>query len=98
MSDPGPGQDAAAGEVLRSRRFLPLFLTQALGALNDNLFKNALVVLVAVENGSSGAVIVPLAGAIFILPYALCSALAGQLADRFDKAAQIRIIKLAELP
>jgi acyl-[acyl-carrier-protein]-phospholipid O-acyltransferase/long-chain-fatty-acid--[acyl-carrier-protein] ligase len=82
--------------LLRIRRFLPLFLTQALGALNDNLFKNALVVLVVFRTAEGGPALVALAGGLFILPYALFSALAGQLADRFDKSLLIRVTKLFE--
>ena len=82
--------------LLRTRRFLPLFLTQALGALNDNLFKNALVVLVVFRMAEGGPALVALAGGVFILPYALFSSLAGQLADRFDKSRLIRITKLFE--
>lgn len=82
--------------LLRSRRFLPLFVTQALGALNDNLFKNALVVLVVFRMAEGGPALVALAGGVFILPYALFSSLAGQLADRFDKSRLIRITKLFE--
>jgi acyl-[acyl-carrier-protein]-phospholipid O-acyltransferase/long-chain-fatty-acid--[acyl-carrier-protein] ligase len=82
--------------LLRSRRFLPLFVTQALGALNDNLFKNAIIVLVLFR-GSGQAWLVPLAGGIFILPYALFSAIAGKLADRLDKARLIRLTKLYEV-
>lgn len=83
--------------LLLTRRFLPLFLTQGLGALNDNLFKNALVVLIVFRGRESGAVLVALAGGVFILPYLLFSAIAGQLADRFDKARLIRINKAAEI-
>ena len=83
--------------LLRTRRFLPLFLTQALGALNDNLFKNALVVLVVFRAAEGGPALVAMAGGLFILPYALFSALAGQLADRFDKSRLIRVTKLFEL-
>ncbi|MBV9736491.1 MAG: acyl-[ACP]--phospholipid O-acyltransferase [Acidisphaera sp.] len=83
--------------LLRSRRFLPLFLAQALGALNDNLFKNALVVLVLYGSAGGGAMLVPLAGGLFILPFALFSSLAGQLADRHDKSRLIRITKGCEI-
>ncbi len=86
-----------SGALLQSRRFLPLFLAQALGALNDNLFKNALVVLVVFRMAEGGPALVALAGGLFILPYALFSALAGQLADRFDKSRLIRMTKLAEV-
>jgi len=84
--------------LLGSRRFLPLFVTQALGALNDNLFKNALVVLVLFDvSQSGGTVLVELSGGVFILPYALLSATAGRLADRMEKSQLIRMTKLAEL-
>ena len=86
-----------SASLLATRRFLPLFLTQAMGALNDNLFKNALVVLVVFRTAEGGAPLVALAGGLFILPYALFSALAGQLADRFDKARLIRFTKAAEV-
>ncbi len=82
--------------LLRTRRFLPLFLTQALGALNDNLFKNALVVLVVFRMAEGGPALVAVAGGLFILPFALFSAPAGQLADRFDKSRLIRVTKLFE--
>lgn len=86
--------------LLGRRRFLPLFVTQALGAFNDNLFKNAMVFFVVYELYSdprqeeqfSG-----LATALFILPFFLFSAVAGQLADARDKAALIRLVKLAEI-
>lgn len=85
-----------ATRLLNSRRFLPLFLTQALGALNDNVFKNAFVVLVIFQATKGGPLLVALAGALFILPYALLSSLAGELADRFDKSRLIRLTKLFE--
>ncbi len=83
--------------LLRTRRFLPLFLTQALGALNDNLFKNALVVLVVFRSANGAPGLVALAGGLFILPYALFSAVAGQLADKLDKSRLIRWTKAFEL-
>jgi len=91
--------------ILKSRRFLPLFVTQFLGAFNDNLFKNALVMLIlfrlAVDEGGGGGlggeVLVTIAGGVFILPFFLFSATAGQLADKFDKARMIRGVKLAEV-
>lgn len=87
--------------LLARRRFLPFFLTLFLGAANDNMFKFAFTVLAtysAAEWGnmdpkSAGAVI----GGIFILPFVLFSATAGQLADKFDKAALIRFIKNLEI-
>ncbi len=83
--------------LIRSRRFLPLFITQALGAVNDNMFKNALVVLALFRMAHSGPVLVALAGGVFLLPYALFSATAGQIADGFGKPAMIRLVKLWEL-
>ncbi len=86
--------------LLASRRLLPLFVTQFLGALNDNLFKNALVILVAYQETTSPRateIVVTIAGAIFIVPYFLFSATAGQLADRFEKQRLVRITKLWEI-
>jgi acyl-[acyl-carrier-protein]-phospholipid O-acyltransferase/long-chain-fatty-acid--[acyl-carrier-protein] ligase len=87
--------------LLQSRRFLPLFVTQFLGALNDNLFKNALVILIlyrlAEAAGLDGQILVTVAAGAFILPFFLFSATAGQLADKFEKARLIRLIKLAEI-
>ncbi len=83
--------------LLRARRFLPLFTAQALGAFNDNLFKNALVILILLRAGQGGAALVAAAGGIFIFPYVVFSSLAGQLADRFEKPRLIRINKAAEV-
>ncbi len=83
--------------LLASRRLGPLCLSQACGALNDNLVKNALIVLALFRTGSGGAGLVALAGALFIAPYALLSATAGQLADRFDKSRMIRFVKALEV-
>jgi 1-acyl-sn-glycerol-3-phosphate acyltransferase len=87
-------------ELLRRRRFGPFFWTQLLGALNDNLFKNALVILIAF--GAAGSALSPdtlvnLAGGIFILPFFLLSATAGQLADKVEKSRIIRAVKLLEI-
>lgn len=84
---------------VRTQRFLPLFLTQFLGALNDNLLKNALIMLVTyrLATGGNAQLLVTLAAGLFILPFFLFSATAGQLADKFDKAALTRIIKIAEI-
>jgi len=83
--------------LLASRRFGPLCLTQTCGALNDNLVKNAMIVLAMFKAGADATSLAALAGALFIAPYALLSATAGQLADRFDKSRVIRIAKLAEV-
>ncbi|MED5547262.1 MAG: MFS transporter [Pseudomonadota bacterium] len=87
-------------QLLRARRFLPLFVTQLLGAFNDNLFKNAMVLFVvySVYNSeSSEAIFSAVASLIFVAPFFLFSALAGQLADMRDKATIIRLIKLCEI-
>jgi MFS family permease len=87
--------------LFTKRRFLPFFITQFLGALNDNLFKNALLVIVvskAITAADSNTnFITNLAAGLFILPFFLFSTLAGHLADRFDKAYLIRRIKFAEI-
>ena len=86
--------------LLGERRFLPLFITQFLGAFNDNLFRMAMVVLVTytiLKDPAQEASFSALAGALFILPYFLFSAISGQLADARDKAKLIRIIKTAEI-
>jgi len=88
-------------KLLSSRRFLPFFVTQFLGAFNDNVYKNALVILItytAMDNaGLSPQIMVTLAAGIFILPFFIFSAVAGQLADKWDKALLIRYIKFAEI-
>jgi acyl-[acyl-carrier-protein]-phospholipid O-acyltransferase / long-chain-fatty-acid--[acyl-carrier-protein] ligase len=89
--------DYKRGPLLSSRRFLPLFVTQFLGALNDNLFKNALVVLALFQSVAHGPMLVAIAGGVFILPYLLFASIAGELADRYDKARLIRLTKLLEL-
>ncbi len=87
--------------LLKKRRFLPFFITQFLGALNDNVFKNAISILVVYQavawSHLSPQVLVPIFSALFILPFFLFSATAGQIADRYEKAKLIRIIKFAEI-
>jgi MFS family permease len=86
--------------LLVRRRFLPLFVTQFLGAFNDNLFKTALVMLITfriVSDEHREAVFNAIANGLYILPFFLFSAVAGQLADRRDKAAIIRWVKTAEI-
>ena len=84
-----------------SRRFLPLFLTVILGAANDNVFKNAMVILVlyfiAGQAPVGDSVLVTVALGLFVLPFFLFSATAGQLADKFEKSRLVRKIKLAEI-
>ena len=86
--------------LLRTRRFLPIFLTQFLGAFNDNLFRTSMVMLVIYgiyRDATQEATFSAIAGGLFILPFFLLSALAGQLADERDKAAIVRIVKTAEI-
>lgn len=87
-------------QLLRKRRFLPLFITQLLGAFNDNLFKTAMVLFVVYQvyndpTSESGFSVI--ASGLFILPFFLLSALSGQLADTRDKAKIIRIVKFCEI-
>ncbi|ABV85488.1 MFS transporter [Shewanella pealeana] len=87
--------------MLFSRRFLPYFVTLCLGALNDNVFKNVLLLLVTYSQVELLPIdinlFVNLAAGLFILPFLLFSAHAGQVADSVDKALLIRILKLLEL-
>ena len=86
--------------LLKQRRFLPLFVTQLLGAFNDNLFKNAMVLFVVYgvyNDETQETLFSAVATAVFILPFFLLSALAGQLADTRDKARIIRIVKFCEI-
>jgi len=86
--------------LLKQRRFLPLFCTQFLGAFNDSVFKNALIILFAFSTTKTllnPNTLVNLCALLFILPFFLFSALAGELADRFEKSSLIRLIKLAEV-
>ena len=98
-----------SGSLLSDRRFGPMFWTQFAGAFNDNFFKNALVILVVFkvaaalpEDGTlvfglGRTAFAPLAGAVFILPFFLFSAIGGQLADKYEKSQLVRAIKLAEI-
>jgi 1-acyl-sn-glycerol-3-phosphate acyltransferase len=87
--------------LLGERRFGPFFVTQFCGALNDNVLKNALVILFTYQAASFGALssgeLSNLAQALFILPFFLFSAQAGQLADKFERSRIIRWVKLAEI-
>ncbi len=87
--------------LFRERRFLPYFLVQGLGALNDNIFKNALAALLVFQASSLAGMntdqLVNFSAMVFILPFFLFSALFGQFADKFEKSRQIRRVKLFEL-
>src|SRR4051812_38051272 len=97
MSDTGHGQFG----LLRERRFAPLFWTQFLGAANDNLFKFSFTLLATYQaaawgqgDGTSAGFVI---GALFIAPFLVFSATAGQLADRMDRARLIRYVKDLEV-
>jgi len=87
--------------LLGQRRFAPFFVTQFLGALNDNIFRNGLVILVTFQGvlvaGLNHSQLANVAGALFILPFFLFSATAGQLADKYEKSMLMRRIKLLEI-
>ncbi|MCG8509521.1 MAG: acyl-[ACP]--phospholipid O-acyltransferase [Rhodospirillales bacterium] len=87
--------------LFKTRRFLPLFVTVFLGAANDNVFKNALVILVlyflAGQSSLDEPVLITLAAGLFVLPFFLFSAIAGQLADKYEKSRMVRWIKVAEI-
>src|SRR3978361_1247402 len=85
-------------QLMSSRRFAPLFWAQFCSALNDNVLKNALVIIllysVAAEHGEA---LVTLAGAVFIFPFCVLSALGGEMADKYVKSVVARRLKFAEI-
>ena len=87
--------------LLKQVRFAPFFSTQFLGAFNDNIFCNGLIILLTFKGieifGLNASQIANVAGALFILPYFLFSAIAGQLADKYEKSLLIRSVKLLEI-
>lgn len=93
--------DSGIISLLKDRRFFPLFLTQFLGAFTDNLFRSALLILITFDvgilQGYNGQLLTPLIGGIVILPFFLFSSLAGQLADKFEKARLVQVIKGLEI-
>jgi len=93
--------DSNQFSLLRQRRFAPFFGTQFLGALNDNVFRNGLVILITFQGvlvaGMDHTQLANVAGALFILPFFLFSATAGQLADKYEKSFLMRRIKLLEI-
>lgn len=114
---PPPGQndsnksESAAAEphqsqfgLLRQRRFLPYFITQILGAFNDNVYKNAMVALIAftgiaasADSAAQSTILINLAAGLFIMPFFLFSAIAGNVADKYEKSFLIRRIKIIEV-
>ena len=96
-----PNAPATQFRLLGTRRLLPLFVAQFLGAFNDNVFKQALIILFTYGSLLGAAanlgIFVNLAAGLLILPFVLFSATAGTLADKFEKARLIRIVKLGEI-
>ena len=88
-------------DLLSQQRFRPFFFTQFLGAFNDNVFKTALITLVAFHaatlSSMDGGTLTTLLPGVFILPFFLFSATAGQIADKFEKSAIIRLVKVFEI-
>jgi len=91
----------AATPLLKTRRFAPLFWVQALGAFNDQVFKTGFLVLLtyrlAAEMGLNASLHNTIAGALFIIPFALVSPTAGMVADGVDKARMMRVVKALEI-
>jgi acyl-[acyl-carrier-protein]-phospholipid O-acyltransferase/long-chain-fatty-acid--[acyl-carrier-protein] ligase len=87
--------------LLKSQRFLPLFVTQFFGAFNDNVFKNAFLIWftydIAFKLKMDAQLMATIASGLFVLPFFLFSALAGQIADKFEKSKIVHIIKIAEI-
>jgi acyl-[acyl-carrier-protein]-phospholipid O-acyltransferase/long-chain-fatty-acid--[acyl-carrier-protein] ligase len=86
--------------LINSRAFLPLFITQFLGAFNDNLLKNSIVILItfkiAYETDINAKLLVTVAAGIFILPFFLFSASAGQFADKYERTFIVKLVKISE--
>jgi MFS family permease len=86
-------------ELLRQRRFLPFFVTQCFGAFNDNVYRQAMIGMLAFLGMSAAQkqTYATLAPAIFILPFFLFSATAGVIAEKLEKARLIRITTTMEI-
>lgn len=99
--DPPPPQEHSQFKLLSMRKFAPFFWTQFWGAFNDNVYKNTLILLIAFQSGTGNRgesdILVNMAAGLFILPFFLFSATAGQIADKFEKSRIIRYIKFAEI-
>ena len=93
--------DSNQFSLLGQRRFAPFFATQFLGAFNDNIFRNGLIIVITFQGikvfGLTASELANIAGALFILPFFLFSATAGQLADKYEKSRLMRIIKVVEI-
>ena len=101
MAAPASSSPRGPFQLMTLRRFAPYFWTQFMGAFNDNVFKNALMLMIAFRTGQqlavSSDVVINLAAGLFILPFFLFSATAGQIADRMEKSLLIRRIKAMEI-
>ncbi|MBR0043850.1 MAG: hypothetical protein IJP56_03340, partial [Synergistaceae bacterium] len=88
-------------KLLFTRRFMPLFMTQFLGAFNDNFFKSALIMLITYKIGDAAGIdsriLVNAAAGVFILPFFLFASPASDLADKFDRSRLMRWVKFAEI-
>ncbi len=97
----GNAKTAGQFELLTQKRFLPFFITQFFGAFNDNVFKNSLIILIAFQGSefieTDVDLLINVAAALFILPFFLFSATAGQWIDKYEKSKSIKIIKLLEV-
>jgi MFS family permease len=93
--------DSSQFRLLSERRFAPFFATQFLGAFNDNVFRNGLIIVITFQGvqvfGLNASQLANIAGAIFILPFFLFSATAGQLADKYEKSRLMRLVKMIEI-
>ena len=87
--------------ILTTRRFLPMFLTQFFGALNDNVYKQSLLLVITYgwiqQQSASVSTLNNLAALLFILPYFIFSATAGQIADKYERSFLVRNIKILEI-
>ncbi|KJV56361.1 major Facilitator Superfamily protein [Orientia chuto str. Dubai] len=81
--------------LFKDRRFMPLFITQFCGCLNDNILKSALVILIVYKLADANLLLI--VNAIFILPFIILAGIAGQIADKFEKSCLISIIKISEI-
>ena len=83
-------------ELLTQKRFFPFFVTQFFGAFNDNVFKNALIILLAFQGAqfvdADADLLINIAAALFILPFFLFSATAGQWIDKYEKSKLAQIL------
>lgn len=86
-----------SNNLFAKKTFLPFFITQFLGAFNDNLFKNILIIMLTYQTTKDSSLLVNISALLFILPFFLFSAIGGQLGDKLEKSSFIRKIKLAEV-